>query len=86
MHTLIAGTPCCTTTHPHTQPTPPLTETLANRDLKKKMSPTNAKALNTMRQRIKKHNSGDEYGPLVMQYRCARVLLASACVYMRMRM
>jgi len=44
-------------------------ETLANKDLKKKMSPTNAKALNTMRQRIKKHNSGDEFGELVTKYR-----------------
>ena len=53
-------------------PTPlcPPAETLANRDLKKKMSPTNAKALNTMRQRIKKHNSTDEYGQLVLKYRC----------------
>ncbi len=30
--------------------------TLANKDLTKKMSPTNAKALNTMRQRLRKHN------------------------------
>ena len=33
-----------------------LTQTLANRDAKKKMSPTNAKALNTMKQRLRKHN------------------------------
>jgi translation initiation factor 3 subunit C len=45
------------------------TETLSNRDLKKKMSPTNAKALNTMRQRVKKHNSSEEYGQLVQKYR-----------------
>ena len=32
-----------------------LNETLTNKDVKKKMSPTNAKALNTMRQRLKKH-------------------------------
>lgn len=30
--------------------------TLANKDAKKKLSPTNARALNTMRQRLKKHN------------------------------
>jgi hypothetical protein len=47
----------------------PLTETLSNRDLKKKMSPTNAKALNTMRQRVKKHNSSEEFGQLVQKYR-----------------
>ena len=33
-----------------------LKKTLADKDAKKKMSPTNAKALNTMRQRLKKHN------------------------------
>jgi hypothetical protein len=46
-------------------------DTLANRDLKKKMSPTNAKALNTMRQRLKKHNTSDEFGDLVTKFRCA---------------
>ncbi|MEW5305255.1 MAG: hypothetical protein WDW36_007810 [Sanguina aurantia] len=35
-----------------------LNETLANKDVKKKMSMTNSKALNTMRQRLKKHNVG----------------------------
>ena len=33
-----------------------LLKTLGDREAKKKMSPTNAKALNTMRQRLKKHN------------------------------
>ncbi|KAK9794329.1 hypothetical protein WJX73_000840 [Symbiochloris irregularis] len=35
-----------------------LLKTLGDREAKKKMSPTNAKALNTMRQRLKKHNLG----------------------------
>eukprot|EP00775_Hariotina_reticulata_P009995 gene9995-10150_t len=46
-----------------------LTDTLANKDLKKKMSPTNAKALNTMRQRLKKHNTSEEFADLVAKYR-----------------
>ena len=29
------------------------------------MSPTNARALNTMRQRLKKHNGGEELAPLL---------------------
>ena len=33
-----------------------LNETMANKDVKKKMSATNNKAFNTMRQRLKKHN------------------------------
>jgi hypothetical protein len=44
-------------------------DTLANKDLKKKMSPTNAKALNTMRQRLKKHNTSEEFADLVTKYR-----------------
>lgn len=33
------------------------------------MSPTNAKALNTMRQRLKKHNTSEEYADLVTKFR-----------------
>ena len=33
-----------------------MTSILANKEAKKKLSPTNSKALNTMRQRLKKHN------------------------------
>uniref|UniRef100_A0A383WAN8 Eukaryotic translation initiation factor 3 subunit C n=1 Tax=Tetradesmus obliquus TaxID=3088 RepID=A0A383WAN8_TETOB len=46
-----------------------LNDTLANKDLKKKMSPTNAKALNTMRQRLKKHNTSDEFAEAVTKFR-----------------
>mmetsp|Transcript_33430 Transcript_33430/g.84725 ORF Transcript_33430/g.84725 Transcript_33430/m.84725 type:complete len:947 (-) Transcript_33430:272-3112(-) len=44
-----------------------LTETLANKDVKKKMSKTNAQALNTMRQRVKKHTP--TYAELMAKHR-----------------
>ncbi|KAG1661195.1 hypothetical protein FOA52_006001 [Chlamydomonas sp. UWO 241] len=44
-----------------------LGETLSNKDVKKKMSPTNAKALNTMRQRLKKHNP--DYADMMNAFR-----------------
>jgi Eukaryotic translation initiation factor 3 subunit 8 N-terminus len=63
------------TTHNHSTHAPachhlPLnSDTLANRDLKKKMSPTNARALNTMRQRLKKHNTSEELAALIAKFR-----------------
>ncbi len=44
-----------------------LTNAHADKELRKKMSPTNAKALNTMRQRLKKHMPGFE--ELVAKFR-----------------
>lgn len=44
-----------------------LVETLANKDVKKKMSKTNAQALNTMRQRVKKHTPA--YAELLAKFR-----------------
>ena len=41
--------------------------TLANKELTKKMSPTNAKALNTMRQRLRKHNP--QYAEQIEKFR-----------------
>jgi hypothetical protein len=43
--------------------------TLANKELTKKMSPTNAKALNTMRQRLRKHNP--QFAEEIEKFRCA---------------
>ncbi len=53
-----------------------LARTLAYKDAKKKMSPTNARALNTMKLRIKKHNV--LYAEQIAKYREVRVHL-SAC-------
>lgn len=44
-----------------------LTETLANKEVKKKMSTTNAKALNTMKQRLRKLLP--EYGEAMAKWR-----------------
>jgi translation initiation factor 3 subunit C len=44
-----------------------LTSTLSNREVKKKMSTTNAKALNSMRQRLKKNNT--PYAEQLMKFR-----------------
>jgi len=44
-----------------------LTQSLANKEQKKKMSATNSKALNTMRQRLKKHNA--QFAEQLAQYR-----------------
>lgn len=40
---------------------------LGDREAKKKMSPSNAKALNTMRQRLKKHNV--QYAEDIQRYK-----------------
>jgi len=53
---------CCTAACAAQTPLPTRTS--------RKMSPTNAKALNTMRQRLKKHNTSEEFADLVTKYRC----------------
>ena len=59
-HAAICAVPCGLqhnqTTHVRLYVQDRLYATLANKELTKKMSPTNAKALNTMRQRLRKHN------------------------------
>ena len=50
----------------------PLSSYLVLQEAKKKMSPTNARALNAMRQRLKKHNIN--YQEQIKAFRCPRCL------------